>query len=189
VATSCNALIYRLAPVLCTGENMAENMAKIISEPGKQEFFIEREFDAPREMVFKAHTDPDLYGQWIGGSSFQTIIERFEARNGGSYRFVQKDGAGNQYAFHGVYHEVLPYERTIGTFEYEGLPETGHVSLDSSRFEDLPGGRTRVIVQSIFLTVADRDGMLQSGMEEGLNDNYRQLDKLLERMKVGPRPA
>ncbi len=144
---------------------------------------IEREFDAPRELVFKAHTDQELYGQWLGPQGLTTTFEKFEPRNGGSYRFIQKDKDGKVYAFHGVYHEVSPPERTIGTFEYEGLPETGHVSLESAVFEELPGNRTKVVSRSIYLSVADRDGMLQSGMEEGMNSSYSRLDELLEKMK------
>jgi uncharacterized protein YndB with AHSA1/START domain len=164
-------------------KSMAENIAKILAEPGKQEMFIERECDAPREIVFKAFTDPKLYAQWIGPRNLTTTFERFEARNGGSYRFTQKDEKGMVYSFHGVYHDVSPPERIIGTFEYEGLPESGHVSLEVTKFEEMPGNRTKLVSQSVYLSVADRDGMLQSGMEEGMNDSYSRLDELLERMK------
>ncbi len=161
----------------------SRNKATITAEPGKQEFFITREFDAPREIVFKAFTDPELYVQWIGPRRLTTTLERFEQRNGGSWRYIQKDAAGNEYAFHGVNHEVTAPERMIGTFEFEGLPETGHVSLDTAQFEALPGGRTKLTIQSVFQSVADRDGMLQSSMEEGVNDSYDLLDELLEKMK------
>jgi uncharacterized protein YndB with AHSA1/START domain len=164
------------------GDKMAKTGTKIIAEPGKLEMIIEREFDAPRELVFKAHTDQELYGQWLGPSGLTTRFERFEPRSGGSYRFIQKDREGKEYAFHGVYHEVTPPERTIGTFEYEGLPESGHVSLESATFEELPGNRARVVSRSVYLSVADRDGMLQSGMEEGMNDSYHRLDELLAKI-------
>lgn len=162
---------------------MTMNGTKITAEPGKQEFFIEREFDAPRELLFNAYTDPDLYAQWLGPRGLTTTFEKFEPRNGGSWRFVQKDPKGEVYAFHGVYHEVLSPERIIGTFEFEGLPETGHVSLETARFEELPGNRSKLVSQSVFRSVADRDGMLQSGMEEGVNDSYERLDELLVKMK------
>lgn len=159
------------------------NPTKITAEPGKQEIVIEREFDAPRELVFKAFTDPELYVQWIGPRGLTTTLEKFEPRSGGSWRFIQKDESGNEYAFHGVNHEVLPPERIIDTFEFEGLPEKGHVLLETVKFEDLPSNRTKMVSQSVFQSVADRDGMLQSGMEEGVNDSYDRLDELLKKMQ------
>lgn len=159
------------------------NKTTIIAEPGKQEIIITREFDAPRELVFKAFTDPKLYIQWLGPRRLTMILETFEPRNGGSWRYIHKDQEGNEYAFHGVYHEVTPPERIIDTFEFEGLPEKGHVALETARFEELPGNRTELTSQSVFQSVADRDGMLQSGMEEGVNDSYDRLNELLEKMQ------
>jgi uncharacterized protein YndB with AHSA1/START domain len=160
------------------------NKTKIIAEPGKQEFFITREFDAPRELVFRAHTDPKLYAQWVGPRGLTMIIEKYESRNGGMWRYISKDKAGNEFGFHGVNHEVLPPERLIGTFEFEGLPEKGHVCLNTAKFEELPGGRTRLVIQGVFQSVADRDGMMQSGMEKGVNEGYERLDELLEKTKI-----
>ncbi len=155
------------------------NKTKITAEPGKQEIFITREFEAPRELVFKAFTDPDLYVQWLGPRGLTMTLETFEPRSGGSYRYIQKDSDGNEYAFHGVNHEVLAPERIIGTFEFEGLPEKGHVVLGTMKFEALPGNRTKLTSQSVFQSVADRDGMVQSGMESGVNEGYERLDELL----------
>jgi len=155
------------------------NKAKIIIEPEKQELFIIREFDAPRKLVFKAFTDPELYAQWIGPRGLKTNIETFEPKNGGSWRYIQKDPEGNEFAFHGVNHDVFAPERIITTFEFEGLPESGHVILDTAKFEELPGNRTRLVDQSVFQSVEDRDGMIQSGMEEGINESYDRLDELL----------
>ena len=156
---------------------------ELIAEPGKQEMLIRREFDAPREMVFGAFTDASLYAQWIGPRGITASIEKFESRNGGSWRYIQKDQDGNEYAFHGVNHEVTAPERIIATFEFEGLPEKGHVVLQTLRLETLPGNRTRMTAQVVCQSVADRDGMLQSGMEEGMNESYDRLDELLEKMK------
>jgi uncharacterized protein YndB with AHSA1/START domain len=160
-------------------------MAKInlTAEPGRQEIVITREFDAPRELVFKAHTDPNLYTQWIGPRGLTTTVETFEPRNGGSWRYVQNDPNGNEHAFHGVNHEVTSPVRIIGTFEYEGLPEKGHVILQTVKFDALKGDRTKLVSQSVFQSVADRDGMLQSGMEAGVNDSYDRLDELLKKMQ------
>ncbi len=158
------------------------NKTKITAEPGKQEFFITREFDAPRELVFKAHTDPKLYTQWLGPRRLTMTLEKFDPRSGGSWRYIHKDKDGNEYGFHGVIHEVLPPERVIDTFEYEGLPEKGHVALQTLRLEELPGGRTRLTAQAVFQSVADRDGMIQSGAEEGVSESHERLDELLKQM-------
>ncbi len=159
------------------------NPTKITAEPGKQEIIIEREFDAPRELVFKAFTDPKLYAQWLGPRGLTMKLETFEPRDGGSWRYIQKDQNGNEFAFHGVNHEVNAPERIISTFEFEGLPEKGHVILQTARFVAMPGNRTLLSSQSVFQSVADRDGMLQSGMEMGVNDSYDRLDELLEILK------
>ena len=160
-------------------------MAKvdITAEPGKLEILIIREFDAPRELVFKAFTDPQLYVQWIGPRGLKTDLGRFEQRDGGSWRYIQTDEQGNKSAFHGVNHEIKAPERIIGTFEYEGLPESGHVILQTAKFEELPGDRTKLISQSVFQSVEDRDGMLASGMEMGVNESYERLDEVLKNLK------
>jgi uncharacterized protein YndB with AHSA1/START domain len=154
------------------------NKTTVTAEPGKQELFITRDFDAPRELVFKAHIDPDLYMQWVGPHGMTMSIEKWECHEGGSYQFTHERG-GHTYSFFGVYHEVLRPERIIGTFEFDGLPERGHVILGTTKFEELPDGRCRLVHQSVFQSVADRDGMVQSGMERGVTDGYEKLDELL----------
>ena len=159
-----------------------KNKTMLKAEPGKQEVLVTREFDAPRELVFKAYTDPKLYVQWLGPRGFGMKLETFEPRSGGRWRYIHIDPQGNEFGFHGVNHEVLAPERIIGTFEFEGLPEKGHVMLETVRFEELPGGRTRVTTQSVFQSVADRDGMVASGMERGVVDSHERLDELLEKI-------
>jgi uncharacterized protein YndB with AHSA1/START domain len=159
---------------------------QIIAEPGKQEILITREFDAPRELVFKAFLDPKSIPQWWGPRYLTTTVEKMEPRPGGVWRFVQRDSNGNEFAFHGVYHEVLAPSRTINTFEFEGLPETGHVILETSKFDALPGNRTKLTSQSVFQSIADRDGMIESGMEEGLQDTYVRFDELLAKLQTEP---
>jgi len=160
---------------------MSKNKTTITAEPGKQELFVIREFDAPRELVFKAHTDPNLFVQWIGPRGLTTTLDVFEPVSGGRYRFIQKDNDGNEYGFHGVFHEVSP-ERVIQTFEFEGLPESGHATLETMTLEALPNGRTRLTAQSVFQSVSDRDGMVQSGMETGAREGYERLDEILAKM-------
>ncbi|MGW8251470.1 MAG: SRPBCC family protein [Anaerolineales bacterium] len=161
----------------------SKNQTTVTAEPGKQEVIITREFDAPRELVYKAHIDPELYVQWLGPRGYQMILETFEPYSGGRYRYIHKDQNGNEFGFHGVFHEMSE-ELMIQTFEFEGLPERGHVTLDTMRLEKLPGDRTRVVVQSVFQSVEDRDGMVQAGMETGVREGYERLDELLERVEL-----
>jgi uncharacterized protein YndB with AHSA1/START domain len=162
---------------------MTANKTNIWAEPGKPEIRITREFDAPRELVFKAFTDPELYIQWYGPRRFTMTLDTFEPESGGSWRYIHTDQNGNAYAFHGVYHEVLAPELIVDTFEFEGLPEKGHVCLETIKFEALPSGRTRVTAQSVFQSVADRDDMLQDGAVEGVTDTYERLAELLKKME------
>ena len=156
-----------------------KNETKIIVEPGKQDLTIIREFDAPRELVFRAYTEPELYVRWLGPRGYEIELEKFEPWSGGSWRYLNRDEQGNVYAFHGVNHEVTAPERIVGTFEFEGMPERGHVILETAVFEALPGNRTQMTGHSVFRSVADRDGMVQSGMERGVIDSYERLDELL----------
>lgn len=147
--------------------------------PGKQEIIITREFDAPPALVFKAFTDPDLIPKWWGPASMTTTVDYMDAISGGSWRFVQHDAAGNEYAFHGVYHDVLAPERLVYTFEWEGLP--GHALLETVIFEGA-GGKTKITDTSVFQTVEDRDGMVANGMEGGATEGMDRMAELLRGM-------
>lgn len=157
---------------------MSKNKTMITAEPGKQELFITREFDAPRELVYRAHTEPEIFAQWLGPRDLSIDFEVFEPVSGGRWRFLNVDQDGNEYAFHGTFHEVTP-TRIIQTFEFEGLPETGHVSLETLTLEDLGNGRTKLTTHAVYQTVADRDGMVQAGMESGVTEGYEKLDNIL----------
>ncbi len=159
-----------------------KNKTTITAEPGKQELFITREFDAPVELVYRAHIDPDLYVQWLGPRGYEMVLETFEPYSGGRWRYIHKDEHGNEFGFHGVFHEISP-ERMIQTFEFDGMPESGHVILDTMKLEPLPGDRTRITIQSVYQSVEDRDGMIQSGMETGVNQGYEKLDEVLAKLK------
>ena len=154
------------------------NKTVVTAEPNKQELFITREFDAPRDMVFKAHTDPALYAQWVGPNDLTMTVQKLEAVDGGTFEFTHRRGE-HSYRFFGSYHEVLAPERIVGTFEFDGLPERGHVIMGKTIFEALPNDRCRLTHQSVFFSVADRDGMVQSGMERGVVQGYEKLDELL----------
>ncbi len=159
-----------------------KNKITIKAEPGRQELFITREFEAPCELVYRAHTDPDLYVQWLGPRGYEMVLETFEPYSGGRWRYVHKDDQGNEFGFHGVFHEISP-KRMIQTFEFEGLPESGHVILDTMQLEPLPGDRTRLTIHSVYQSVEDRDGMVQAGMETGLTQGYEKLDEVLVNLK------
>ncbi|HRO24275.1 MAG TPA: SRPBCC family protein [Promineifilum sp.] len=150
---------------------------EIIVEPGSQEIVTKMTFNAPRALIFKAYTDPDLIPQWYGPRYLTTVVDVLDARAGGSWRFLNYDPEGNVYAFHGVYHDVVAPERIVQTFEYEGMP--GHVVMETAVFEDLGDGKTRVVTQSVFQSVEDRDGMAASGMEVGVNEGYERMNELM----------
>jgi uncharacterized protein YndB with AHSA1/START domain len=150
-----------------------------VTTPSDREIRIERVFDAPRDRVFALYTDPALVPEWWGPRSTTTIVDVMDVRAGGSWRFVAREEDGSETAFRGTYREVTPPERIVQTFEWEGMP--GHVSVETAEFEDL-GDRTRVVTTSIFHTAEERDGMLGSGMEGGMNETYQRLDELLARL-------
>lgn len=150
---------------------------RVTAEPGLPFVDVVREFDAPAARVYRAHTDPELFAQWVGPRKYATTIEHYDARSGGSYRFTQTGEDGAQYAFHGSFHEMTEPNRMVQTFEFEGAP--GHVSLDIAELEDLPDGRCRLRVHSTFQAVEDRDAMLSAGMTDGMNEGYERLDALL----------
>ncbi|HEX3211837.1 MAG TPA: SRPBCC family protein [Actinomycetota bacterium] len=149
---------------------------KVVADPGTHEIVITRSFDAPRDLVFKAFTDPEAVGQWWGLDSTETVVDQLEARPGGRWRFVGREGDGSEYGFHGVYHDLQDPERIVYTFEFEGMP--GHVLLETIVFED-QDGRTLMTDTSVFQSVADRDGMLKSGMESGAAESLDRLEAYL----------
>lgn len=147
-----------------------------VTTPAEREIHVERVFDAPRDKVFAAFTDPGLIPEWWGPRDTTTIVDKMDVRPGGDWRFVMRDADGSETGFRGTFREVTPPERLVQTFEWEGMP--GHVSVDIATFEDL-GDRTRVVTVSQFHTPEERDGMLAAGMEGGLNESYARLDELL----------
>jgi uncharacterized protein YndB with AHSA1/START domain len=150
-----------------------------VTTPNDREIHIERVFDAPRDRVFAAYTDPALIPEWWGPRGTTTIVDRMEVRSGGDWRFVARNDDGSETAFRGTYREVTEPERIVQTFEWEGMP--GHVCVETATFEDL-GDQTKVVTTSIFHTTEERDGMLGSGMEGGMQETYERLDELLERL-------
>ena len=136
----------------------------IVAEPNKQEVIISRTFEAPRELVFRMWTDAAYIPEWWGPSIMTTIVDSLDGKKGGIWRYVQHDPAGNEYAHNGVFHEVSAPERLVHTYEFEGVPAVGLVTVT---FEELAGGRTKLTETSLYPSVDIRDGVLQSGMTEG----------------------
>jgi uncharacterized protein YndB with AHSA1/START domain len=138
----------------------------------------EREFDAPAALVHRAFLEPDLIVQWLGPRKYEMVIDKFDARAGGAYRYIHRN-ADAEWAFHGVFHS-LDIDNMVQTFEFEGYP--GHVSLDQVVIEDIGGGRSRIRGHSVFQSVADRDGMIANGMGDGVEEGYDRLDELMARL-------
>lgn len=157
------------------------NRAKVTVEPGTQNIVVERMFDAPRRKVFAAMTQKDKLERWWTGPGYTNRVTHLDVRDGGSWRFVQSDGRGGEFGFHGSFHMVSP-EMTIQTFEFEGLGERGHVSLQKTELIETEEGKTKLIATSTFMSVEDRDGMVSSGMEEGMQQTYDMLDRILKEM-------
>lgn len=149
---------------------------KVVAEPGRQDIVITRTFDAPRDAVFAAMTDPDSIARWWGLDDTETRVDVVDARAGGRWRFVESAPDGAEYGFHGVFHEVLAPERFVQTFEFEGMP--GHVSMETYALEE-KDGRTLYTSVSVFQSVEDRDGMVASGMDTGLKQSLDALEKLV----------
>jgi uncharacterized protein YndB with AHSA1/START domain len=153
------------------------NETTIEADPTVPLVRITREFDAPVDKVFRAHTDPDLLMQWLGPRGIEMRVDHFECRNGGSYRYIHTSD-GQEYGFHGCFHEVRPSEVIVQTFTFEGVPDA--VALERLELEDLGDGRSRLVASSLVDSFESRDAMLASGMEVGIREGYERLDELLQ---------
>jgi uncharacterized protein YndB with AHSA1/START domain len=152
---------------------------EISAPPGVPQIVVTREFAAPRELLFRAFTEPELFVQWLGPRGLTTTIESFDLRHGGAWRYVSRDTDGSEYAFRGVFHGTPSPDHLVQTFEFEGWP--GRVSLETARFEG-QNGSTLLRQISVYQSVEDRDAMIESGMESGMNEGFDRLDELLARL-------
>ncbi|MFA1537496.1 SRPBCC family protein [Actinomadura monticuli] len=134
-----------------------------------------RDFAATPEQLMRAHTDPELFAKWVGPDGLTTRIEHWDARSGGSWRYVAAQGDA-EFGFHGSFHEVAP-GRIVQTFTFEGEPEG--VALETLWFDDLGDGRTRLRAQSLVDSFEGRDAWLRSGMETGVNEGYAKLERMI----------
>jgi uncharacterized protein YndB with AHSA1/START domain len=155
----------------------SKNPTTITAPAGMPFIDIVREFDAPKDAVRRAYLDRDLIVQWLGPRGYEMELIEWNGETGGRWQYTHRDPEGNSYGFSGVFHSVTDDE-LVQTFEFDGWP--GHVSLESVTFEDLGDGRTRIRNHSAYQSVEDRDGMVESGMERGINEGYERLDELLE---------
>ncbi len=143
---------------------------------------ITREFNAPPEQVFRAHEDPELVARWLGPRRHEMRVEAWDCRTGGSYRYIHASN-GNEFAFHGSFHEVRPGKLIVQTFTFEGMPDA--VALEKLTFENLGDGRTRLSTTSLVDSFEERDAFVSSGMEEGVRESYERLDELLAAASSG----
>ena len=146
-----------------------------VESVGEREIHIERVFDAPRAKVWRAFTEPELTKQWWGRGNRLDVV-RFEFERGGHWRF-EEHSEGQVHGFEGRFGDIEPESRIVQTFEWDGMPT--HVSLDTAEFVDLGDGRTLIRSTTLFLTQADRDGMVNAGMADGLAQGYAALDRVL----------
>jgi uncharacterized protein YndB with AHSA1/START domain len=149
-----------------------------VTTPNDTEVRIEREFDAPRELVYEAYTDPELLTEWLGPRRLTMTVQQMDVRTGGSYRYTHSDAEGS-YVFFGEFREVDPPRLLVQTFQWEG--NDAPPSVDRVEFEELEGDRTRIVVTGTFDSKESRDAMLEAGMERGVREGYEKLDELLAR--------
>ena len=149
-----------------------------VTLPSDREIVMTRVFDAPRELVFEAHSKCEHLTQWWGPRGHTLPVCELDFRPGGAWRFVSRGTDGGEDAFRGEFREIVAPERIVWTFEYEGMP--GHISVDTLTLVE-QDGKTTLTATSIFDSVEDRDGMLQSGMEAGATETW---DRLAEHLKA-----
>jgi uncharacterized protein YndB with AHSA1/START domain len=160
-------------------ESTTTNETQIVIDDKVPMVTIIREFDAPPAKVFRAHTEAELYAQWLGPDDSHNDLEVFDCRTGGSWRYTSR-GEGWEESFHGSFHDVIPNERIVQTFTWDGMPEG--VSLETMTLIDLGDGRTRLEATSLVDSFEGRDGFVAAGMEVGINEGYAKLDVLLTRI-------
>jgi uncharacterized protein YndB with AHSA1/START domain len=148
-----------------------------VTTPSDREIVMTRVFDAPRDLVFEAHSSCEHMSRWWGPRKYEVVSCEIDFRPGGKWRIVHRDPDGEEFGFHGEYREIVRPERIVWTFEFEGMP--GHVSVETLTLEE-HDGKTTFTGTSVFDSVEERDGMLESGMESGAAETMDRLDEYLE---------
>jgi uncharacterized protein YndB with AHSA1/START domain len=154
--------------------------ALTVTTPSEREIVMTRVFDAPRELVFEAHSSCEHMSNWWGPRGYEIVGCEVDFRPGGAWRIVHRGPDGEEYAFRGEYREIVRPERIVWTFEFEGMP--GNVSVETMTLEE-SNGKTTFTGTSVFDTVEQRDGMLESGMESGAVETMDRLEEYLQVLK------
>lgn len=144
----------------------------------KEKFTIEYEhtFDAPAQRIWDVCSDPSLVPRWWGPRRLKTVVDKFDFRVGGAWRYIQTDNDGNSFAFNGVYKEIDEPRLISNTFEFEPMP--GHILTETSIFEEVDG-KTTMFVTVQYDSLEDLEGMVATGMEKGSRESHERLEALV----------
>jgi uncharacterized protein YndB with AHSA1/START domain len=151
-----------------------------VTLPADDQILITREFDASKELVYRAWTTPELVKRWFGGNHGEVVSAEIDLRVGGQWRYVTSDGAGRDAAFHGEYREIVPGERIVSTEVYEGAPDGEALNTLTLTERD---GRTIMTVLIQHQSQAIRDAVLQAGMEAGMNAALDKLEQVARSLR------
>jgi uncharacterized protein YndB with AHSA1/START domain len=149
----------------------------VLTLPSDTEILMVREFDAPRELVFKAYTTPELVKRWWAGKRGNVTVAEIDLRVGGRWRYVMIAQGGFEVAFHGEYQEIVPNEKLVNTEIFEGAPEGG-AAIVTCTFEDLGDGRTRLHMLTSVDSKEIRDTIIGTGMETGAQEGLDILEQI-----------
>ena len=154
-----------------------EQKTKVHAEDGKQEILITRAFELPVELLFKAHTEPEIVEQWMG-----TKVLKLESKKHGSYQFETSDPQGKVvFKANGVIHEILPNRKIIRTFEMENAPFGAQ--LEFLEFEKLTDSTSKLNMHTVFRSVAIRDQLLQLPFVQGINMAHNRLQNIVGKLQ------
>ena len=154
---------------------MISSQTAVVTLPTDNEILITREFDAPKHLVYRAYTTPELIKRWWSGDRGEVVSAEVDLRVGGKWRYVMTANAGFEVAFHGEYREIIPNERIVSTEVYEGAPDGE--ALTSVTFTEV-GGRTTLTMLMQLANKEDRDMVINSGMEGGLQEAMDHLEQV-----------
>jgi uncharacterized protein YndB with AHSA1/START domain len=148
----------------------------VTTTPSEREIVMTRVFDAPRDLVFEAHSSCEHMSKWWGPRKYEVQSCEIDFRPGGTWRIAHIDPDGNEIAFFGEYLEIVRPERIVWTFGFDGMP--GEPGPETYTFEE-HDGKTTVTSSAVFASKEERDGLLGSGMEAGAAETYDRLDEYL----------
>jgi uncharacterized protein YndB with AHSA1/START domain len=160
---------------------MGDSGKLTVTTPSDTEIQMTRVFDAPRDLVFEAHSSAEHMKNWWGPRKYETIAAEVDFRPGGKWRIVHRGPDGEEYGFHGEFREIVPPERITWTFEFEGAP--GQVAVETVSLKEHEGKTTMTVISDAGTKEA-RDAVLESGMTEGAAETFERLEEYLETMKA-----